>query len=116
MRMSVTLTPQTEAEIRRLVETGRYSDADEAVQTALKLVNEQYDAKLANLRELIREGFESPSAGELTEEMWDEIERSSEERYLRGEKPSPHVVPWSPSSHHSRGGEARHRRFAVIHA
>jgi putative addiction module CopG family antidote len=91
--MSVTLTPQTEAEIERLVETGRYPNADAAVQSALKLLNEQYEEKLAKLRELVLAGFNSGEAVELTEELWDEMERSSEERFQRGEVPPPHVCP-----------------------
>ena len=91
--MSVTLMPETEEEIRRLVDSGRFPNADAAVRSAITLLNEQYEAKLSKLRELIREGFESPSLGELTDELWDEIDRRAEERYQRGERPSPHVCP-----------------------
>lgn len=45
--MSLSLTPQTEAAIARLVESGRYSDADDVVQSAINLLNEQYETKLA---------------------------------------------------------------------
>jgi putative addiction module CopG family antidote len=91
--MSVTLTPRTEAEIRRWLETGRYADADAVVQTALEALEAQEQEKLDKLRALVLAGFASPSAGELTEELMDEIERSSEERFQRGEQPSPYVCP-----------------------
>lgn len=91
--MSLSLTPQTEAAIARLVESGRYSDADDVVQSAINLLNEQYETKLARLRELVREGFESGPGRELTDEVWDEIERRAEERFQRGESPAPHVCP-----------------------
>jgi len=91
--MSVTLAPQTEAEIERLVESGRYPNADAAVQSAIRLLNEQYEAKLERLRQLVREGFESGPGRELTDEVWDEIERRAEERFQRGESPAPHVCP-----------------------
>jgi antitoxin ParD1/3/4 len=91
--MSVTLTPQTEAEIRQLIDSGRYPDADAVVHTALRALKDQEEAKLAKLRELVRAGFASGPAVELTDELWDEIERRSEERFQRGEKPAPHVCP-----------------------
>ena len=91
--MSVTLTPQTEAEIERLVESGRFTDADAVVQTALHVLNEQYETKLAKLRELVLAGFNSGPGEELTDELWDRLEREAEERFQRGERPSPHVCP-----------------------
>ena len=57
--MSVTLTPQTEAEIR----------------------------------ELVRAGFESGPAFELTDDLWDEMEREVDDAYRRGEAPPSHVRP-----------------------
>lgn len=77
--MSVTLTPQTEAEIRRLVDSGRYPDADAVVQTALQALKEQDEARLAKLRELVLAGFASGDGGDLTPEFWDEIAREAEE-------------------------------------
>jgi len=91
--MSVTLTPQAETRIRDLVERGVYPDAAAVVDKALDALDAQEEARFLKLRELVLAGFASPSAGELTDEMWDEIERSSEERFLRGDKPSPHVCP-----------------------
>jgi putative addiction module CopG family antidote len=91
--MSVTLTPEAESRIRDLVESGRYPDAAAVVDKALEALDAQEQAQFLKLRELVLAGFASPSAGELTDELWEEIERSSEERFQRGEKPSPHVCP-----------------------
>jgi putative addiction module CopG family antidote len=91
--MSVTLAPQTEAEIERLVDSGRFTDADAVVQTALQVLNEQYETKLAKLRELVLAGFNSGPGEELTDELWDRLEREAEDRFQRGEQPSPHVCP-----------------------
>ena len=91
--MSVTLTHQLEERIQHLVGSGRYPDADTVIAKALEALEAQEQERFVKLRELVLAGFSSPSAGELTEEMWDEIERSSEERFQRGEEPSPHVVP-----------------------
>jgi putative addiction module CopG family antidote len=73
------MRPETEAEIRRLVESGLYPDAASVIESALQELNEQYEANLANLRELVRAGFESGDGGELTDEFWDEIAREADE-------------------------------------
>ena len=91
--MSVTLAPQTEEEIRRWIESGRYHDADAVVHTALQALKNQEEARLAELREMVLAGFASGNYRELTSELMDEIERRAEERFERGEKPAPHVCP-----------------------
>jgi putative addiction module CopG family antidote len=91
--MSVNLTPQTEAEIRRWIETGRFADAESVVHTALAALKDQEEGRLDKLRDLVLAGHTSRIAGELTEEMMDEIERSAEERFLRGEEPRLHARP-----------------------
>ena len=91
--MSVTLTPQTEAEIERLVESGRFPNADAAVASALEALKELDDARLERVRELVRIGFEGKNRRELTPELMDDIERRAVERYERGEIPASHVCP-----------------------
>jgi putative addiction module CopG family antidote len=91
--MGVTLTPQAESHIRDLVESGHYPNAAAVIDKALEALDAQEQARFLKLRELVLAGFASPSAGELTDEMWDEIEQSSEERFQRGEEPSSHVCP-----------------------
>ena len=91
--MSVTLMPETEKEIRRLVDSGRFPDADAVVHTALQVLNEQYETKLEKLRELVRAGFESGPGRELTDELWEEMEREVDEAYQRGDEPPPFVRP-----------------------
>jgi putative addiction module CopG family antidote len=91
--MSVTLTPEVEQQIQDWIDRGRYPNASAVVERALQALKEQEEAKLVKLRELVRAGFESGDAVELTDELWDEMERRSEERFLRGERPSPHVCP-----------------------
>jgi putative addiction module CopG family antidote len=41
--MSVTLTPQTEEQIRHWIDTGVYPDADAVVRNALHLLGQQHD-------------------------------------------------------------------------
>jgi putative addiction module CopG family antidote len=91
--MSVTLTPEAERQIQDWIDRGRYPDAAAVIDRALQALKDQEEAKLRNLRELVRAGFESGNYRELTDELVDEIERRAEERFARGEKPSPHVCP-----------------------
>jgi putative addiction module CopG family antidote len=91
--MSVTLSPQTEAEIRRWVDSGQFPDADMAVTTALRLMREKHEEQLAELRELVAAGFTGGNRRELTPELMDEIDRRAEEKFERGEPPARHVCP-----------------------
>jgi len=91
--MSVTLTVELEARIRYWIETGRYPDAEAVVEKALDVLEAQEQERFLKLREMVLAGFNSGPGEELTEELWDEIERSSEERFQRGEEPPPHVCP-----------------------
>ncbi|HEY7034002.1 MAG TPA: type II toxin-antitoxin system ParD family antitoxin [Thermomicrobiales bacterium] len=91
--MSVTLTPQTEERIRHWIETGRYPDAEAVIDRALEALEHEEQARFLKLRELVLAGHNSGPGEELTEELWDRMEREAEEAYLRGEKPSPHVCP-----------------------
>ena len=89
--MSVTVTPRIEEQIRSWIESGQYADADAVLCDALRLLEEHNQAKFLRVRELVRAGFESGDARELTPELMDEIERRADERFLRGGMPSPHV-------------------------
>ncbi|MGH2557573.1 MAG: type II toxin-antitoxin system ParD family antitoxin [Thermomicrobiales bacterium] len=91
--MTVTLAPRIEKLIRHWIESGQYPDADAVLSDALQLLQERNQARFLKLRELVRAGFESGDAGELTPELMDEIEREAEEDFRRGETPSPHVCP-----------------------
>ncbi len=65
MTMNINLTPQLEAMVREKVAGGLYSSASEVVREALRLMEEQDQlraVKLEQLRQDIREGFESGPA------------------------------------------------------
>jgi putative addiction module CopG family antidote len=91
--MTVRLSPQTEAQIEELVASGQFADADAVINEAIQLLAERELARFRQLQALVREGFESGEAVELTPELMDEIEREAEAAYQRGEQPSPHVCP-----------------------
>jgi len=72
MTMNINLTPQLEELVREKVSSGRYNSASEVIREALRLMEEQdrlRTAKLAQLRQDIREGLESgpPTSWEVEE-------------------------------------------------
>ena len=82
--MSVTLAPEVEGRIRSWIETGRYPDADAVVRDALQLLEEHNRARFLRLQEMVRQGFESGDALELTPELWDDLLREAEEEERQG--------------------------------
>ncbi len=75
MTMNINLTPQLEELVREKVSSGRYNSASEVIREALRLMEEQdrlRTAKLAQLRQDIREGLES---GPLTSWKVEEMKR-----------------------------------------
>jgi hypothetical protein len=57
--------------------------------------HEERERQLRSLHAKIRFGLDSGEPIEWTPELMDEIERESEERFRRGEQPSPDVGPAS---------------------
>ena len=91
--MSITLTPGIEDRTRAWIDTGRFPAADAVVAKAPRALEDQEQTRFQKPRALVLAGRDSGSAGELTPELMDEIEREADEAYQRGEQPSPHVRP-----------------------
>ncbi|MEM6327071.1 MAG: type II toxin-antitoxin system ParD family antitoxin [Bacteroidota bacterium] len=68
--MNVSLPPQLDAYVRDLVREGDYGSASEVVREGLRLLKRKRarDEKLAELRDLIREGLESGTAQPVSRE------------------------------------------------
>lgn len=84
MGMNVNLTPQLEEMVRQKVNSGLYTSASEVVREALRLMDEKdrlQAAKLAQLRQDIREGLESGPAT-----AWDAEQVKREGRAKHGVK------------------------------
>lgn len=93
--MSVSLTPQVEEQIRRLIESGQYPDADAVVRDALRLL-EGHRTELDALRAKLQVGLDEADRGDVdewTSELRERIRQDAQKRYLRGEQPDPDVVP-----------------------
>lgn len=72
MTLNISLTPQLEEMVRQKVASGLYNSASEVVREALRLMEAQDQLraiKLEQLRQDIREGLDSGSAGELDVEI-----------------------------------------------
>jgi antitoxin ParD1/3/4 len=65
--MSITLNPEQETIIANLIATGGFQTADEVLQVALKLLEQErhsYQLWLKETREQVKEGMESLDRGE----------------------------------------------------
>ena len=84
MALEVTLSGEFEAFVARMVESGRYSVAEQVVDDALYLLQQResaYDAKLTALRAAIQEGLDSGPAVEIDPKTWvEDIKRRGRER------------------------------------
>ncbi|MBX3071034.1 MAG: hypothetical protein KF883_11085 [Thermomicrobiales bacterium] len=92
--MSVKLLPETEEQIRQLVESGQFEDANAVVAQAVALLSDQQ--KFERLRELIAEGDEAYKRGDYyvwTENSMHEILERARERSRLGLPVSDHVKP-----------------------
>jgi antitoxin ParD1/3/4 len=58
--MNITLSPQLEELVKRMVESGQYSSSDDVIREALELLDER-NKKLEALRRDIQDGLNSPS-------------------------------------------------------
>jgi putative addiction module CopG family antidote len=95
MGMRVTCTPQRESIVRQKVETHVYPNTDAVKEEALRLLDER-DRRLQWLRAAIAESDEQIARGEAipyTDQLLDEIDREVDERFARGDLPSPDVCP-----------------------
>ncbi len=90
--MPMNLTPQHEALIRDKVEAGLYGSAEEAIATAVRLLDAR-DRAVRDLRVKIQIGIDSGEGVELTPELMDEIDWEAEAAFHRGEHPHPDVCP-----------------------
>lgn len=64
--MTVQLSSRVEAKIEQLVASGRYANADEVIDEAVRLLAEREHERFLHLQALVRAGFESGEAVELT--------------------------------------------------
>ncbi len=65
--MSITLNPEQETIVDNLIATGNFQTAEEVLQVALKLLEQErqsYESWVIETREKVREGIESLDRGE----------------------------------------------------
>ena len=92
--MEITLTPETEAVIRKKVADGRFASAGEVIEAAVTLLDER--DKLEYLRGLLREAEEQTRQGKILEwtpELRRRLREEAEEMVRLGIPPNPDVCP-----------------------
>jgi antitoxin ParD1/3/4 len=93
--MPIQLPADVEDRIREKVERGDFPDAGEVVREAMRLLDEQ-ERQLDELRAKLQIGLDQLDRGEsapYTPEFVERMRRKAEERFRRGERPNPEVVP-----------------------
>jgi antitoxin ParD1/3/4 len=93
--MAIQIPADVEARIREKVERGDFPDAGEVIREAMRLLDEQ-ERQLDELRAKLQIGLDQLDRGEgapFTPELVARMRRNAEERFRRGERPKPDVVP-----------------------
>jgi antitoxin ParD1/3/4 len=89
MTLNVSLTPHLEEFIHQTVSSGRYQSASEMVRTALRLLEEREQERLAKLEWLRREIQKGLDSGPATPLDMDEIKRMGRERLPKADDTPP---------------------------
>jgi putative addiction module CopG family antidote len=93
--MALQFPADIETNIRELVATGRFKDEADVVREALRLLDSR-EQRFQELRASIQAGLAAIERGEgieLTDEVWDRLDREAQERITRGEEPDPDAWP-----------------------
>ena len=93
--MAIQLPPDIEARIQQRVAEGHFPDAGEVVREAMRLLDEQ-ERQLEELRAKLQVGLDQLDRGEyavFTPELVEAMRREADERFRRGARPKPDVVP-----------------------
>ena len=93
--MTIQLPTETESLIRQKVASGLYPTPEEAIATAIELLDE-YDRRCAALQAALQSGIDQLDRGEgmeLTAQWSADRVRVVRERAAAGEKPHPDVCP-----------------------
>lgn len=93
--MAIQLPPDIEARIRQKVERGDFPDAGEVVREAMRLLDAQ-EREIDELRAKLKIGLDQLDRGEgipFTPELVHQMRQEAEQRFRRGERPNPDVVP-----------------------
>lgn len=83
MTLNVSLTPHLEEFIQQTVSSGRFQSASELVRTALRLLEEREQERLARLEWLrgeIQKGLASGPAAPFPDEFWPELRNTLRSR------------------------------------
>jgi antitoxin ParD1/3/4 len=95
--MNINFPPVDDSYIKKMVESGYYSNATELVRDAVRRLRERgEDGKHARLKAALAEGERDIAAGRMapyTPEFLDECEARARENLANGKKLNPDVLP-----------------------
>lgn len=77
--MTITLSPEAQARVQRLMSGTRYPDVDALLDEALSMLEARERERVRELRELVLAGRDSGNYRELTDELVAEIAREADE-------------------------------------
>jgi len=98
--MATQVSPSLEKKIAALVASGKFTDADDVLNQAVRLL-ESRESKLEWLRAAIAEPDAQPEFGGtaiFSAELMEKLDREAEEAFLRGEQPSFNDCPLFPEA------------------
>ena len=93
--MAMRFPADVETSIRNLVSTGRFEDEAQVVREALRLLDRR-EQRILEIRNSVQEAiaeYERGEAIELTDEVWDRLEREAEAQAAQGVELKSDVCP-----------------------
>ena len=93
--MAIQVPADIERAIRALVATGRFESEGDVMREAIRLLDRR-EQRIAEFRESIQNGLSAIERGEgieLTDDVWDRLDREARERIERGVEPDPDAWP-----------------------
>jgi putative addiction module CopG family antidote len=95
MTMAIQVPGDIENTIRSLVSAGRFEDEGAVLREAIRLLDRR-EQQIIEIQSSIQEGLAAIERGEgieLTDEVWDRLDREAQERIARGEELDPDAWP-----------------------
>jgi putative addiction module CopG family antidote len=93
--MAMRFPADIEVTIRDMMSTGRFENEAQVIREALRLLDRR-EHRIMDLRASIQAGiaeYERGEATELTDEVWDRLEKEAAERTAQGIAPKTDVCP-----------------------
>ena len=94
--MAILFPPIVEPRVREQVDRGHFPDADEVIREAMRLLLDEQERRLDQLRAKLRVGLDQLERGAgvpFTRKLVAQMRRDADERLRRGDQLTPDVCP-----------------------